>query len=221
MLRPRSQQQNRHATNSRPFCFHDWHLAACLAAPPPRAFSRRLRECYAECKQNGTGTKATTLDLPSVQAEVRDQKYLAFMQLVYRGRVLPEEDPAHKKLYRAFLKLVRKCGPVKVNVNKSRISFQARVRFAGVPRVTKDGLVGGFWLKHQIHSPRFTRVEFLPPNNYIYQFQITSEKDLDTAAVEVAVETRRVWQACYGEPIVEAIAPYSVGVNDEIPRNAL
>src|SRR6516162_1477725 len=87
--------------------------------------------------------------------------------------------PVRKNLYRAFLKLVRKCGPVKVNVNKSRISFQARVRFAGIPRVTKDGLVGGFWLKHRIESPRFIRVEFLPPNNYIYQFRITSEKDLD------------------------------------------
>src|SRR6516162_901713 len=87
--------------------------------------------------------------------------------------------PAHKKLYRAFVQLVRECGPAKVNVNKSRISFQARVRFAGIPRVTRDGLVGGFWLKHRIESPRFTRVEFLPPNNYIYQFPITSEKDLD------------------------------------------
>lgn len=46
-----------------------------------------------------------------------------------------------------------------------RISFQARVRFAGIPRVTKDGLVGGFWLKHRIESPRFTRVEFLPPSS--------------------------------------------------------
>ena len=66
-----------------------------------------------------------------------------------------------------------------MNVNKSRISFQARVRFAGIPRVTKDGLVGGFWLKHRIESPRFIRVEFLPPNNYIYQFRRRSEKDLD------------------------------------------
>lgn len=48
----------------------------------------------------------------------------------------------HKKLYGAYLKLVRACGPVKANVNKSRISFQARVRFAGISRVTKDGLVG-------------------------------------------------------------------------------
>jgi hypothetical protein len=90
-----------------------------------------------------------------------------------------KKEVRHKKLYRAFLKLVRKCGPVHVNINKTRISFQARVRFAGIPRVTKDGLIGGFWLKHRIESPRFTRVEFLPPNNYVYQFRITSEKDLD------------------------------------------
>jgi hypothetical protein len=94
-----------------------------------------------------------------------------------------KKPPAHKKLYRAFLKLARKCGPVKVNVNKSQISFQARVRFAGIPRVTQDGLVGGFWLKHRIQSPRFTRVEYLPPNNYLYQFRITSENDLDAEAL--------------------------------------
>lgn len=102
--------------------------------------------------------------------------------------------PAHKKLYRAFLKLVRKCGPVKVNVNKSRISFQARVRFAGIPRVTKDGLVGAFWLKHRIESPRFIRVEILPPTNYLYQFRITSERDLDAEVLSWLREAYKIGQ---------------------------
>jgi hypothetical protein len=88
-------------------------------------------------------------------------------------------EPEHKKLYRAFLKLVRRCEPVMVNISKTRISFQARVCFAGVPRVTEDSLIGGFWLKHGIESPRFTRVEFLTPNHYLHQFRITSVKDLD------------------------------------------
>ncbi len=101
---------------------------------------------------------------------------------------------AHKKLYRAFLKLARKCGPVRVNINKSRISFQARVRFAGIPRVTKDGLVGGFWLKHRIESPRFSRVEHLPPNNYLYQFPITSENDLDAEVLAWLREAYKVGQ---------------------------
>jgi Domain of unknown function (DUF5655) len=107
---------------------------------------------------------------------------------------LRKKPPGHKKLYHSFLKLVRKCGPVKVNVNKSRISFQARVRFAGIPRVTKDGLIGGFWLKHRIESARFTHVEYLPPNNYLYQFRITSEKDLDTQVLAWLREAYKVGQ---------------------------
>jgi len=105
-----------------------------------------------------------------------------------------KKGPAHKKLYRAFLKLVQKCGPVKVNINKSRISFQGRVRFAGVPRVTKDGLIGGFWLKHRIESPRFIRIEHLPPNNYLYQFRITSEKALDAEVLAWLREAYKIGQ---------------------------
>jgi len=37
----------------------------------------------------------------------------------------------------------------------------------------------GCWRKHRIESPRFTRVELLLPNHYLYQFRIRSEKDLD------------------------------------------
>ena len=81
-----------------------------------------------------------------------------------------------------------------MNVNKSRISFQARVRFAGIPRATKDGLVGGLWLKHRIKSPRFTRVEYLPPNNYLYQFRIASEKALDAEALAWLREAYKIGQ---------------------------
>ena len=81
-----------------------------------------------------------------------------------------------------------------MNVNKSRISFQARVRFAGIPRVTKNGLVGGFWLKHRIESPRFSRVEYLRPNNYVYQFRIMSEKDLDAEVLAWLREAYKVGQ---------------------------
>ena len=49
-------------------------------------------------------------------------------------------------LYSEFLRVVRRIGPITVNVNKTRISFQRRVRFAGVAGTTKDALVCGFWL---------------------------------------------------------------------------
>ena len=101
---------------------------------------------------------------------------------------LPVEDffvnanPISRKLYNALLKVIKSFGPITVNRVKSGINFQARVRFAGVSKITKKGLICGFWLKRKIASPRFTKVEFIPPNNYIYRFLLTSAKDLDTEA---------------------------------------
>lgn len=68
------------------------------------------------------------------------------------------------------------------------------VRFAGIPRVTKEGVVGGFWLKHRIESPRFTRVEYLPPTITSIQFRITSEKDLDGEVLASLREAYKVGQ---------------------------
>lgn len=88
-------------------------------------------------------------------------------------------DPKARKLYDAFLNLVSSFGPVKENRVKGSINFQARVRFAGISRITKNGLVCGFWLKRKIKSPRFTKTEFIPPNNYIYRFLLRETHELD------------------------------------------
>jgi hypothetical protein len=86
---------------------------------------------------------------------------------------------AQRQLYKALLELVRRFGPVTVKVNKSRISFQARVRFATVARVTRSGLVCTFWLKREVVSPRITRVELYPPSNYVHEFKLTDASELD------------------------------------------
>lgn len=87
--------------------------------------------------------------------------------------------PKQRQLYRSFLQVARELGPITVNVTKSRVSFQARVRFAGVSRVLRNGIVCGFWLKRRIDSPRFSKIEFIPPGNYVYQFKLFDEAELD------------------------------------------
>jgi hypothetical protein len=89
------------------------------------------------------------------------------------------KPPQLKALYSAFLAFVRMVGPVTVNVNKTRISFQGRVRFAGVAGTRKNALVCSFWLKRRIHSLRFSRVETIPPHNYVYHFHLTHADELD------------------------------------------
>jgi Domain of unknown function (DUF5655) len=84
-----------------------------------------------------------------------------------------------RALYRAFLAFVRRAGPVTVNINKTRISFQGRARFASVNRVTRDGLACHLWLKRRIESPRFTRIEHLPPADHVHNFKLSRASDLD------------------------------------------
>jgi hypothetical protein len=73
-------------------------------------------------------------------------------------------------LYRRFAEMVRDLGPgVKAVPVKTGIGFMVRVRFAGVA-LQKRGLRANFWLKDRIDSPRFAKVEFIPPNNFITPF---------------------------------------------------
>jgi hypothetical protein len=88
-------------------------------------------------------------------------------------------DPKLQRLYAELLRFVRRLGPVRVNVTKTRISFQNRVRFAGVAAVRRDALIAAFWLKRRIDSPRFSKVDFIPPNNYVYQFRLADASELD------------------------------------------
>jgi hypothetical protein len=83
-----------------------------------------------------------------------------------------------RRLYGAVVAFVRRCGPFSEDVAKTRIAFQERVRFAGVT-AGKDWLSFGFWLKRKIRSPRFSKVEFIPPGNWIYRVPIRDESDLD------------------------------------------
>jgi hypothetical protein len=89
------------------------------------------------------------------------------------------KPPELKSLYRAYLAFARKCGPFTVDPAKTRISFQGRVRFAGVAGTTKSALLIGFWLKRHIDSPRFDRVDIYPRNDYVYRLKLTDAKQLD------------------------------------------
>jgi Domain of unknown function (DUF5655) len=100
-----------------------------------------------------------------------------------------------RRIYERYLAAAESFGPVVVDVAKTRISFQGRVRFAGVVRLRKDSVVLGFWLKRRIDSPRFTKVELIPPHDWIYQFAAWSPDDIDdevagwlAAAYEVGMQ---------------------------------
>ena len=89
-----------------------------------------------------------------------------------------------KQLFNSFVKLVQQCGPFQFAPSKTEIALMVRVRFAQVKRVSDKGMACSFWLKHRIQNPRFTRVEKIPPNNWIYTFHVTTPEQLDSEVLK-------------------------------------
>jgi hypothetical protein len=82
--------------------------------------------------------------------------------------------------YRAWAALARACGPVTIYAQKSRIVFQARVRFAGA--VVRAGyLDAGLWLRRRVHHPLLRRTESFGPLGYGLHFRLTRPADIDGA----------------------------------------
>ena len=96
-------------------------------------------------------------------------------------------EPNVRATFDALLAAARDLGPVTVNSTKSRISLQARMRFAAVERPRRRHLNAHFVLTRPLESPRFTRVEFLAPFYFVHHVRLQTPADVD---VEL-----RVWLA--------------------------
>ncbi len=82
------------------------------------------------------------------------------------------------QVFRKFEMQVRACGPVIRIVQKSRVTFMVRVRFASLyPR--KVYFDCGFFLKRKITSPRFWKIEHLGASNYVHHIRIDSPDQFD------------------------------------------
>ena len=81
-------------------------------------------------------------------------------------------------LFREFSRLVRRCGPVLIMPEKTRIAFQVRMSFAAVS-LRRDRLVGHVVLARHLENPRFTKVEHISPRNHVHSFCFRSCEEMD------------------------------------------
>jgi hypothetical protein len=84
---------------------------------------------------------------------------------------------AHE-LFDAYLGRAREIGPVDVDISQTGLAFMTRVRFAGA-KVRRNRLRVGFWLRRRVESPRIVRTEFIPPDNWIHELDVTDVAQLD------------------------------------------
>lgn len=83
-----------------------------------------------------------------------------------------------RELFDELAAMIKKCGPVKVLPEKSRIAFQVRMSFIAV-QVRRNYLIGHFVFARRVEHPRFTRVETFSPRNHLHAFRVNSLADLD------------------------------------------
>jgi hypothetical protein len=111
-----------------------------------------------------------------------------------------EGRPELLAIYERLLGALRERGPLVENVTKSRISFQTRMRFAGVERPRRDHLVATFVLTRPVASERLWRVEPLAPYYWVHRVRLYSPADVDDELLAWMDEARQVGDQRHLEP---------------------
>jgi hypothetical protein len=72
-------------------------------------------------------------------------------------RLFAKSEPRVRRIFDRLARMARRCGPVRIYPQKTRVVFQSRIRFAGgQPR--KRLFLAGFLLPRDVTSPRFSKV---------------------------------------------------------------
>jgi hypothetical protein len=87
--------------------------------------------------------------------------------------------PRARQLFRRFERLISRCGPYHVSPAKTRITFLGHVRFAGVTRLSEQGMTCGFALPYPVRSPRFARVTEVVPGWWSHELRVSKPSELD------------------------------------------
>lgn len=90
------------------------------------------------------------------------------------------KEPALRRTFDRLVATVRRCGPVTVYAQKSRIVFMVRVRFGGVV-VKKHSIDFALWLTRRIEHPRLVKTETFGARSYGAHFRLTRPEDVDRA----------------------------------------
>ncbi|HET8623739.1 MAG TPA: DUF5655 domain-containing protein [Gemmatimonadales bacterium] len=95
--------------------------------------------------------------------------------------------PALRSVFQTLRTVVRSCGPATCYAQKTRIVFQARVRFAGVV-ARRQWLEFGLWLRRAVTHPALVRVESFGRLGFGHYFRLRAPADIDDALKALIAE---------------------------------
>jgi len=79
-------------------------------------------------------------------------------------------------LFRRFVALARKCGPVRILPEKSRIAFQVRMSFAAL-MLRRSHIVGHLVLASRQPRAFFPRIDTISRRNHVHHFVLRRPED--------------------------------------------
>jgi hypothetical protein len=126
-----------------------------------------------------------------------------------------EGRPELLAIYERLLGALRERGPVAENVTRSRISFQTRMRFAGIARPRRDHIVATFVLTRPLTSERIWKIEPLAPYYYVHRVRLRLPEDVDVELMAWLDEARQVGDQRHLEPGWEKVRVGSGPASDK------
>jgi hypothetical protein len=116
--------------------------------------------------------------MSEMRRAIRHQEHVALCGNFTLEELFARSEPHVFDLFNKFAEMMRKCGPVTMIPQKTRVVFQVRVRFGGCyPR--KSHLQCALALPRVDDDPRFFKVEKFAPHFIGHHFRLYSEADLD------------------------------------------
>ena len=119
---------------------------------------------------------------------------VTFMSRYTLRQHLAGKSPFAIALFRRFAELLKRCGPVRIVPEKTRIAFQVRMSFAAVS-LRRDRIVGHVVLARRLEHPRFTKIESMSARNHVHSFRFNSHAELDHEVLAWLREAYRVGPA--------------------------
>ncbi len=107
------------------------------------------------------------------------------------GEHLARAEPAARKLFAAFVKIVRSNGPVRIHAVKTRVAFVTRMTFAAATPV-KDRLRCHLILTRREDLPRFRKIEQYSPRCFGHYFDVRDQSELDNELRGLIAQAYRV-----------------------------
>lgn len=104
---------------------------------------------------------------------------------------LVNRTPRALAIYGAFREAVMSLGGVFVSPAKTRVSFQVKIRFAGVERIGREHITATLVLTRPLESPRF-RVELIPPRYYLHRIRLETPTDIDDTVIAALREAHAI-----------------------------